>query len=89
MPAGTYTLRLVAREDTADNEQFSITLYTNNGSSPTYNLCQFTTTSWSNCSQTVTIGTSGAVQFQVSDAPGWEYDKPTNVSVDYIALVRQ
>lgn len=87
VPAGTYTLRVVARKDTADNEPFSITL--RNGSSVTYRLCQFTTTSWSNCSQTVTLGTSGSVQLEVSDAPGWEYDDPTNVYVDYVALVKQ
>jgi hypothetical protein len=37
----------------------------------------------------VTVGTSGSVQLEVSDAPGWEYDRTTNVSVDYLALVKQ
>ena len=77
VPSGTYTLRLVARKDTADNEPCSITL--THGS----------TTAWSHCSQTVTVNTTGPVQFQVSDAPGWEYDKATSVSFDCIALEQQ
>ncbi|WP_257463477.1 Ig-like domain-containing protein [Archangium lipolyticum] len=84
VPAGHYTLRVIAKKSLADFETFSFDWKNATDTYFTYGACTFTGTSYVTCEAPVS-STGGDIEVRVSE--NWHLeDNFTSISVDYIGL---
>ncbi|HEX8538711.1 MAG TPA: Ig-like domain-containing protein [Cystobacter sp.] len=84
VPAGTYTLRVIARKSLADFETFSFDWKNATDTYFKYDACTYTGTSYVTCNAPITT-TGGDVQVRASE--NWHLeDNFTTLYVDYIGL---
>ncbi len=84
VPAGHYTLRVIARKSLADFETFSFDWKDATDEYFHYDACKFTGTSYVTCNAPITT-TGGDVQVRVGE--NWHLeDNATSLSVDFVGL---